>query len=232
MMLYLLRHADAGLARIFHTDLLQSSGSQIDGAPKLEVFLGQDETYSRRQTSSLALPHQASQPPHNDQYEISGLNIPYNDSERHLTVLGRSQATAMGAFCHKFQVKPQIILTSPFSRALETMYLVQQKIDMPPCLTLDWISSGMSPEVAIEELAAYSKFESVMLVGHEPDLSHLISSLLGMTYAGNVDIPKASLTAIHLEKCALGAGRLRFLIPVAFIEAHYCFYFYETSFAY
>ena len=224
MMLYLLRHADAGLARIFHTDLLQSSGSQIDGA--LDSHCDLDNTSARESlgqtavTVRLGAPPQASQPPHHDQYEISGLNTLYNDSERHLTAFGRSQATAIGAFCHKFQVKPQIILTSPFSRALETMHLVQQKIGMPPCLTLDWLSSGMSPEVAIEELAAYSKFESVMLVGHEPDLSHLISRLIGMTHAENVSVPKAALTAIHLEKCAPGTGSLQFLIPVEFIEAH------------
>ncbi|MCF7728867.1 MAG: hypothetical protein K9M81_00710, partial [Chthoniobacterales bacterium] len=42
----------------------------------LEVFLGQCvHTHSRRQTSSLALPHQPSQPPRYDQYEISGLKI-------------------------------------------------------------------------------------------------------------------------------------------------------------
>ena len=220
MMLYLLRHADAGSTRIFHTDLLRRPGSQMDPALDSHCDLGGMYPYSPASKCSSALPHQPSQSPRHDQYEISGLNTPYNDSERHLTALGRSQATAMGAFCHKFQVKPQIILTSPFSRALETMHLVQQKIGLPPFLTLDWLSSGMSPEVAIEGRAAYSKFESVMLVGHEPDLSHLISSLLGMTYAGNVDIPKASLTAIHLEKCAPGAGSLRFLIPVDFIEAH------------
>ena len=122
----------SGLTRIFHTDLLRRPGSQMDPALDSHCDLGGMYPYSPASKCSSALPHQASQSPRHDQYEISGLNIPYNDSERHLTVLGRSQATAMGAFCHKFQVKPQIILTSPFSRALETMYLVQQKIDMPP----------------------------------------------------------------------------------------------------
>ncbi|MCF7729748.1 MAG: hypothetical protein K9M81_05195 [Chthoniobacterales bacterium] len=37
------------------------------------MLLGQYKTYSRRQTSSLALPHQPSQPPRHDQYEICGL---------------------------------------------------------------------------------------------------------------------------------------------------------------
>ena len=36
-------------------------------------------THSRRQTSSLALPHQSSRPPRYDQYEISGLMKIEND---------------------------------------------------------------------------------------------------------------------------------------------------------
>ncbi|MCF7729652.1 MAG: hypothetical protein K9M81_04710 [Chthoniobacterales bacterium] len=40
-----------------------------------ELLLGQYETYSRRQTSSLALPHQPSRPPRHDQYEICGLKL-------------------------------------------------------------------------------------------------------------------------------------------------------------
>ena len=61
------------LARIFNTHLLRRPESLMDATLKLEVFLGQDETYSRRQTSSLALPHPPSQSPRHNQYEISGL---------------------------------------------------------------------------------------------------------------------------------------------------------------
>ncbi|MCF7729732.1 MAG: hypothetical protein K9M81_05110 [Chthoniobacterales bacterium] len=43
----------------------------------LELLLrvGGRDSYSRREISSLALPHQPSRPPRHDQYEISGLVI-------------------------------------------------------------------------------------------------------------------------------------------------------------
>ncbi|MCF7729868.1 MAG: phosphohistidine phosphatase SixA [Chthoniobacterales bacterium] len=141
-----------------------------------------------------------------------------NDAERKLTVIGKTQALRVGKFCKKYNIKPDLVLTSPFCRAVETMHPVLEKIGMPPFLELAWIASGMIPEVAIEELQSYITLESVMLVGHEPDLSYLIAKLLGMAHSKNVNVPKASLTAIKVEKIAPGAGILQFLIPVEFVN--------------
>ncbi|MDH4469582.1 MAG: hypothetical protein QE493_01240 [Verrucomicrobiae bacterium] len=45
----------------------------MDAALISKSSSGSVYTHCRRQTSSLALPHQPSRPPHHDQYEISGL---------------------------------------------------------------------------------------------------------------------------------------------------------------
>ena len=63
----------SGLTRIFHTDHLRKPGNQMDAALISKSSSGSVYTHSRRQTSSLALPHQPSRPPRHDQYEISGL---------------------------------------------------------------------------------------------------------------------------------------------------------------
>jgi hypothetical protein len=62
------------LARIFHTDHLRKPGSQMDAALISKSSSGSVYTHTRRQTSSLALPHQPSRPPRRDQYDIYGLN--------------------------------------------------------------------------------------------------------------------------------------------------------------
>ncbi|MCF7728803.1 MAG: hypothetical protein K9M81_00380 [Chthoniobacterales bacterium] len=49
----------------------------MDGALGSKCSSGSMYSYSRCQTSSLALPHQPSQPPRRDPYEISGLTIPH-----------------------------------------------------------------------------------------------------------------------------------------------------------
>ncbi|KAB2644926.1 MAG: hypothetical protein DVB29_00345 [Verrucomicrobia bacterium] len=47
----------------------------MDAALSSKSSSGSMYSYSRRQTSSLALPHQPSRPPRHDQYEICGLRI-------------------------------------------------------------------------------------------------------------------------------------------------------------
>ncbi len=61
------------LAQIFYTDLLRKPGSQMDAALDSHFDLGSRDTYSPASKCSPALPHQPSQPPRRDQYEISGL---------------------------------------------------------------------------------------------------------------------------------------------------------------
>jgi phosphohistidine phosphatase len=144
----------------------------------------------------------------------AGLKTKHGDSERMLTAAGEKQAMRLGEFCQKHQIQPQLVLTSPYCRAVETMKAFFERSLISPFLEVRWLSSGMSPETALEELQVYKTLESVLLVGHEPDFSHLIATLLGMTDAKSVNIPKASLTAIELQKIVPGAGVLQFLIPV------------------
>jgi hypothetical protein len=52
-----------------------------------------------------------------------------------------------------------------------------------------------------------------MLVGHEPDFSETIATLLGLPNSDNLLVRKASLTAVDLPVLAPGAGQLQFTIP-------------------
>ena len=63
-------------------------------------------------------------------------------------------------------------------------------------------------------LVSYAKFGSVMLVGHEPDFSSLIATLIGLESSAAINVSKASLTAIDLTRLAPGFGVLRFFLPV------------------
>jgi phosphohistidine phosphatase SixA len=58
---------------------------------------------------------------------------------------------------------------------------------------------------------AFSDFERVAIVGHEPDLSSLIEWLLGCT-GSSVEVKKASITGLMVHPPAWHA-RLLFHIP-------------------
>jgi phosphohistidine phosphatase SixA len=75
----------------------------------------------------------------------------------------------------------------------------------------------MEPIAALGELASYNRFKTLMLVGHEPDLSSLIATLLGMGKSLSLSLPKASLTAIEVPRLTPASGILQFLLPVKFL---------------
>lgn len=134
------------------------------------------------------------------------------DTERRLSHKGRDQALKVAKFCREREIAPDIILTSPVRRAYETTEIVSSelKIDF---VVEDWLACGMHPHAAMDGLKAYRAHERVMIVGHEPDFSHLAAWLLGMADNANLHIRKASLTSVELDSLREGAGRLDFSIP-------------------
>lgn len=141
-----------------------------------------------------------------------------SDRERRLTLYGREQAKNMGYFCLEHQVVPEIILTSPVVRAKQTAGEVVAILKKGELIEAPWMACGMDPDVAFEELSAYKKFKSVMIVGHEPDLSCLMATLLGLKNAASLDVKKASLTAIEIKNFSFGAGILKWSLPSELLE--------------
>lgn len=140
-----------------------------------------------------------------------------DDFSRRLTESGFKQARRVGCFMKEQCLRPDLILTSPVIRARETAEVVAKLLGKLETIEVPWAACGMSPEKALEELSAYGKFKSILLVGHEPDFSTLIASLLRIAGAPSIEIAKASLTGIDLPRLQSGSGTLRFLLPVKFL---------------
>ncbi len=135
------------------------------------------------------------------------------DFDRRLTAKGLEQADKVGKFCVRYGLVPDVIVTSPVVRAGQTAQAVSKRLDDREIVTERWLACGMSPADCFEGLAAYAKFDHVMLVGHEPDFSGVIAACLGLPDAGGLLVRKASLTAIDLPRLRAGAGRLEFTMP-------------------
>lgn len=138
--------------------------------------------------------------------------LPGGDLMRSLAGKGQEQSRRVGRFLKKHRLIPDILLTSPILRAKETADLLAEEGCPTPTIE-PWLSSGMRPEVAIEELKAYSGFQRVVLVGHEPDFSALVEHILGAeTYS--IRIKKTSLVSIELGR----HPQLNFSIPCKFMH--------------
>jgi len=138
------------------------------------------------------------------------------DDLRPLSDKGRQQAKRVARFCKERELQPDIILTSPFLRAEETAQIVAQELKCEIVLNA-FLAAGMMPFAAMEELRAYLRFECVMLVGHEPDLSALAGTLLGAGNPGAIRMRKATLAGLAVDALTPGGAHLEFLLPAKLI---------------
>jgi phosphohistidine phosphatase len=147
-----------------------------------------------------------------------------SDETRVLTAKGSKQAESIGKFCLEHGFVPQIILSSPLTRAEETARIVARELNLPKLVRIEeFLRAGMNADRAFSGLRKcliglmkqekYSEKVNIMLVGHEPDFSELAGALIG-GHAESVRFRKATLMSVTLQELKPGAGTIEFLIPV------------------
>ena len=134
------------------------------------------------------------------------------DDARPLSEKGVAQARKMGRFCETHGVDIALVLSSPVRRAHETAVIfakqLKAEIEVVP-----WLACGARPEAVERELRKYRDYESIALVGHEPDFSGIAAHLLGLPSPENIRIRKASLTLLELDAIRAKSARLQFSVP-------------------
>ena len=102
------------------------------------------------------------------------------DGTRWLTKKGRKAMQKAACRLHKKRVRPDQVITSPLTRAVQTAELLMAEVGSRAELSAD---SRLAPESGAEQLVellhGLQKLKSVMLVGHEPLLSQTAALLLG-----------------------------------------------------
>ena len=134
------------------------------------------------------------------------------DAARTLSEKGEEQAREVARFCSRHEIQPDAIFASPLIRAQQTAKPVAKDLRLE-VTTARWLTCGATPEGILAELAALKDVAAAMLVGHEPDLGHLIAHLLGGE-RGSIHVRKASLTLVEVLVPRKGGGHLEFSIPV------------------
>jgi phosphohistidine phosphatase len=101
------------------------------------------------------------------------------DRGRPLTPGGRRRMQRAARGLRAYGVRCDLVLTSPFERALQTAKIVAAILrPRPEVRILKPLSPGGGPAAAIAALSETPADACVMLVGHEPDLSGLAAVLL------------------------------------------------------
>ena len=130
-----------------------------------------------------------------------------NDASRPLTPKGKLQLRIIVAVMRVMELRFEVIWSSPLVRARQTAEMVAKDLKARRQLELvEELSPGGDAVKLIKKLRALKPApKNILLVGHEPDLSELISRFVtGKTGAGFA-LKKAGLAKLEVEK--LRAGR-------------------------
>jgi len=104
------------------------------------------------------------------------------DQLRYLTKHGRSTVKKLRSKIVQNGPEPCVIITSPFVRAVQTAEILAEKVQQNDLVIA---SRFLQPDTDRQQLIKYLKThkntECVMVVGHEPLLSLLVTELLGQT---------------------------------------------------
>jgi phosphohistidine phosphatase len=148
------------------------------------------------------------------------------DFERPLAPRGEKAARAMGAWMERNGHRPDLVLSSPSERTRATCALAFASLSEAPELVFETALYLASPRQLLARLAAVpSEVEHLMLVGHNPGLHALATTLVG---SGAPDLraliddklPTAGLVIIAFDAAGSfadalpGTGRLvDFVVP-------------------
>lgn len=110
---------------------------------------------------------------------------------RPLTDKGRERAEAAAAGLATLRPSIKVIVSSPYARAYETAVIVGRILGLP-VESEDGLTPGFALPQLDHALASRPAADDMLLVGHEPDLSSLIISLVTPDGAHDIEMKKAS----------------------------------------
>jgi len=117
------------------------------------------------------------------------------DGERRLTDAGESQLRAAAPLWRRLNLRPQLILTSPLIRAVQTAELFVVGLGSKHAPVVDErLSPGADWAAMAQAMAEHGSAQRVMFVGHQPDLGSAVELLSG---ASSVRLRPGSLACLE-----------------------------------
>lgn len=129
-----------------------------------------------------------------------------DDDERPLTKRGKKEMHAVAKFLKRVKAEPDLIVTSPLPRASQTAEIAAEHLGVK-CPEDKLLAPGFG-RAELERLLKKYPEETLMIVGHEPDFTEVISELTG----ASLKLSKAGVALVELNR-SWRDGRLLWLFP-------------------
>ncbi len=140
------------------------------------------------------------------------------DSDRRLTREGTEKTRTAARGLKQLGVLPELVLTSPYLRALETAQLAALELGVAARHQkgISWLEPGRPPAEAWNELSRMDAQE-ILCVGHAPHLDELIAFALGLSSPVTA-LKKAGVASLRVTSWNPPAAVLLWLLKPDFLR--------------
>jgi phosphohistidine phosphatase len=129
---------------------------------------------------------------------------PGHDAERELTAKGERKIREAISAMKTLRLSFNLIFTSPYQRAEHTAQMVAKRLGLTKKLVVtDTLKPGGSRHDFVR-LLAEADSENILIVGHEPFLTQLISSLISGSERSLLDLKKGGLCKLSVSSVRPG----------------------------
>jgi phosphohistidine phosphatase len=146
----------------------------------------------------------------------AGKTIPSgsSDSKRPLTVAGEKEIVIISKALRKMGVRLDVILTSPLKRARQTADIVAKEFKAQNKLRqVRELAPEGNKSILYQSLTSFKEGTSLLLVGHNPYLSELVSEVVTNDSSVRLDLKKGGIVRIRIIAAAPKLkGELRWLL--------------------
>ena len=138
-----------------------------------------------------------------------------DDGERPLTARGTERTEAAARGLSRLLDDVSCVVTSPLARAAQTAAILHDELEPERTIeTLEGLAPGGAYRSVIKRLEACGPNDTIVLVGHEPDLGKIAGMLLFGAPATGLPLKKAGACTIHfVGPPKPGKGRLDAFLP-------------------
>jgi phosphohistidine phosphatase len=136
-----------------------------------------------------------------------------DDAERKLTAQGKALAFKRATKLKKKLSNVGLVVTSPYPRAAETADIFSAVLKKDDVVSRDeMLVATARPEDVLRHLRNYSRNAELLLVGHEPWLSGLVSLMISGTLQCQIRFKKLGLAVLDVEILAPRGASLQSLL--------------------
>ena len=133
--------------------------------------------------------------------------VEMEDSQRPLTSKGRRKMRLIAHGLKELEIEFDLILTSPYLRATQTARILAKRFELEKMSLV--VTDHLAPTGYGDQLVnmigeKYSDMQNIALIGHEPYLSSLVSTLVTGDPTASIVLKKGGICRLSIENIQYG----------------------------